>query len=127
MYELECDASFSAAHFLRGYEGKCERLHGHNYRVQVTVVGPSLDQIGLLLDFKELKRYLGNALEPLDHANLNELDCFRQVNPTAENIAAYLFAELDARISAGAGCRVRVTRVRVWEAEGRSASYLGGA
>lgn len=123
MFELDVDAGFSAAHCLRGYQGKCERLHGHNYRVRLTVAGPDLDDIGLLVDFKELKRRLNAAVEPLDHAYLNELEPFREKNPSAENIAAYLFAVLDHDLSRPAPRPVQVTRVRVWEADGRSASY----
>jgi 6-pyruvoyltetrahydropterin/6-carboxytetrahydropterin synthase len=123
MFELEVDASFSAAHFLLGYEGKCENLHGHNYKVRLTVAGPSLNHIGLLFDFKELKRSMGTVLERFDHCNLNELEMFREVNPSAENIAAYLFHEFDAMLSYSTGHPIAVTHVRVWEAEGRSASY----
>jgi 6-pyruvoyltetrahydropterin/6-carboxytetrahydropterin synthase len=127
MFELEADASFSAAHFLRGYQGKCENLHGHNYKVRLTVAGPSLNHIGLLVDFKELKRSMGVVLERLDHCNLNDLEMFREVNPSAENIAAYLFHEFDAVLLSFTGHPAGVTRVRVWEAEGRSASYTRGS
>jgi 6-pyruvoyltetrahydropterin/6-carboxytetrahydropterin synthase len=123
MFELEVDACFSAAHSLRGYQGKCENLHGHNYKVRLTVAGPSLDHIGLLVDFKELKRSMAKVLEQLDHCNLNDLEIFREVNPSAENIAAYLFHQFDAMLAQSTGQPARVTRVRVWEAEGRSASY----
>jgi 6-pyruvoyltetrahydropterin/6-carboxytetrahydropterin synthase len=125
MFELEVDANFSAAHFLRGYQGKCENLHGHNYKVRLTVAGPSLNHIGLLVDFKELKRSMGTVLERLDHCNLNDLEMFRDANPSAENIAAYLFHEFDAMLGYSTDHpAATVTRVRVWEAEGRSASYI---
>jgi len=123
MFELEVDANFSAAHFLRGYQGKCENLHGHNYKVRLTVAGPSLNHIGLLVDFKELKRSMCAVLERLDHCNLNDLEIFREINPSAENIAAYLFHQFDDMLSHSTVHTAEVTCVRVWEAEGRSASF----
>jgi 6-pyruvoyltetrahydropterin/6-carboxytetrahydropterin synthase len=82
MYQVSVEETFSSAHALRGYKGKCENLHGHNYRVQITLGGPRLDTIGLLVDFTELKRILRGIIAGLDHQFLNDLDAFRTVNPS---------------------------------------------
>ncbi len=94
MFRAKVLGSFSAAHRLREYRGDCERLHGHNYRVEVSVESADLDATGLVMDFRELKDLLRAALERLDHHYLNELDTFSVLNPSAENIARYLFDTL---------------------------------
>jgi len=93
MYETRVEAEFAAAHFLADYHGKCERLHGHNYRVFAHARGESLDEGGMLIDFGVLKGALRDVCGKLDHSNLNDLDCFRD-NPSAERIAEYIFGEL---------------------------------
>ncbi|MCR5621984.1 MAG: 6-carboxytetrahydropterin synthase QueD [Treponema sp.] len=90
MFEVRVEAAFSAAHFLQDYHGKCERLHGHNYKVFAHARGSTLDEGGMLLDFSELKKALRTVCEELDHRNLNDFDFFRQ-NPSAERIAMYIY------------------------------------
>src|SRR3989339_173248 len=91
MYELNVEDEFASAHYLRGYKGKCERVHGHNYRVMITVKAKKLNKIGLAVDFSEIKVELKKNMEILDHRLLDELPCFKKVNPSAENIAKYIF------------------------------------
>ena len=116
---------FSAAHFITYSGDVCERLHGHNYRVQVTLAGPELDSIGLLVDFTELKRVLRGIISGLDHQFLNDLDAFKTVNPSAENLAKYFYDETDRQLMnlpAGAG----ITEVTVWETDTSSAQFRPG-
>src|SRR5260370_22789222 len=89
MFQVRVEETFSAGHALRGYRGKCENVHGHNYRVRVTVEGPRLDSIGLLCDFTELKRVIREIIGRLDHQFVNDLEPFRTVNPSAEYPAKY--------------------------------------
>lgn len=120
MYYLDVETHFSAAHQLRHYKGKCENLHGHNWRVRLTVCGSALDRIGLLVDFGDLKRILGDAVERLDHANLNEVPPFDgEVNPTSENIARILAEDVAARLPE----HVRVEALSVWESDTCKATY----
>ncbi|HPD17317.1 MAG TPA: 6-carboxytetrahydropterin synthase QueD [Planctomycetota bacterium] len=112
-------AQFAAAHRLREYDGNCERLHGHNWRVDVTLRGHSLDRLGMLMDFREAKRLLHEVLEPLDHQCLNDVEPFRDMNPTTENIARTLFEALTERLPQG----IAVARVTAWESDGCGASY----
>jgi 6-pyruvoyltetrahydropterin/6-carboxytetrahydropterin synthase len=123
MYELKIEEHFASAHNLRGYEGACEALHGHNWKIEVIVRAQTLNAIGLAVDFKDLKRVAGEVLEALDHKYLNELEPFREVNPSSENIAAYIFREVDERLrDSGA----RVYKVTAWESEKACASYFEG-
>ena len=96
MYELTVLGEFEAAHFIDGYAGKCQRLHGHNWTVEARVCGRELDRLGMLIDFKLLKTELNRVLDELDHRYLNELDAFSTINPTAENLARYIFEQLAA-------------------------------
>ena len=98
MFELEVETEFAAAHALREYKGKCENLHGHNYRVLLSVAGDNLDQIGMLCDFKEIKRLLKRVLEPIDHQYLNDTEPFCKMNPTTENLAKYICTEIAPQI-----------------------------
>ena len=91
MYEVSVDETFAAAHNLRGYKGKCEDLHGHNYKVRVTLAGKEVDSVGLLYDFVHLKQVIQSVIRSLDHKYLNELSPFDVVNPSAENIARYIY------------------------------------
>src|SRR5207248_4368219 len=93
MFQVSVEESFSAGHALRGYKGKCENPHGHNYRVRVTLEGPQLDSIGLLYDFTHLKRILRELIGGMDHKFLNDQAPFDQLNPSAENIAKFLYDE----------------------------------
>ncbi|HAH63403.1 MAG TPA: 6-carboxytetrahydropterin synthase QueD [Treponema sp.] len=97
MYEVRVEAEFAAAHFLRDYDGKCENLHGHNYKVFAHVKGASLDGGGMLLDFSKLKNALRSVCKTLDHTNLNDMDVFDQ-NPSAERIAKYVYDALIAEM-----------------------------
>ena len=94
MYEISVGAAFEAAHFIAGYDGKCARLHGHNWTVEAVVVGSELDGLGMLVDFKILKAELNRVLAEFDHRFLNELEAFSQENPTAENLARKIFERL---------------------------------
>jgi len=121
MFEVTVEQTFAAGHALRNYKGKCENVHGHNYRVRVTIAGEQLDEIGLLVDFVDVKRLMGGAIEYLDHRFINDLPPFDQLNPSAENIAKYFYE----RVSEGmkTDVPVRITEVRVWETETSSAVY----
>ena len=96
MYEIEVRSAFEAAHFIKGYDGKCARLHGHNWEVVAVVRGEKLDKLGMLVDFKILKAELNKVLDAFDHRFLNELENFAEENPTAENIARKIFQRLAA-------------------------------
>ena len=94
LFELTVKAEFEAAHHINGYQGKCQRLHGHNWSVEAVVEGYALDKLGMLIDFKVLKAELNAVLDELDHRYLNELPIFSTKNPTAENLAKYVFEQL---------------------------------
>ena len=97
MFELTVKAEFEAAHQINGYNGKCQRLHGHNWSVEAIVEGYALDELGMLIDFKVLKAELNKVLDELDHRYLNELSIFSEgTNPTAENLARYIFERLSS-------------------------------
>jgi 6-pyruvoyltetrahydropterin/6-carboxytetrahydropterin synthase len=121
MYELKIEESFAAAHSLRGYQGACEALHGHNWKIEVVVRADRLDDIGLAIDFHELKSVTREALGELDHVCLNDIAPFRDVNPSSENIAKHLFQLIAARIEREG---LWVHRVTAWESEKACASYL---
>ncbi|HXN24432.1 MAG TPA: 6-carboxytetrahydropterin synthase QueD [Candidatus Dormibacteraeota bacterium] len=122
MFQVSVDEGFSAGHALRGYRGKCENTHGHNYKVRVTLEGAEVDSIGLLCDFLHLKRIIRDIIQALDHQFLNDLPAFQQVNPSAENVAKYFYDEAAKEIAAlPAGARI--TAVTVWETDATSATY----
>jgi len=121
MYELTVAREFSAAHQMRGYPGACARLHGHNYRVEVTVAGEELDERGMLMDFAELKALCDRMIAELDHQNLNELLAFAEQNPSSENLAHYLHERIGKELSG----RVRLKAVRVYESSGSWVTYRG--
>jgi 6-pyruvoyltetrahydropterin/6-carboxytetrahydropterin synthase len=120
MFEVSVRGEFSAAHRLREYEGRCEQLHGHNWRVEVVVAAEELDHRGIAIDFKVLKGLLARALDRLDHGYLNELPPFDRMNPTCEQIARYLYRQIEAALPSSA---VRMERVRVWESARASCCY----
>ncbi|TNF55441.1 6-carboxytetrahydropterin synthase QueD [bacterium] len=120
MYELMVETSFSAAHQLRGYKGKCENLHGHNWRVQVVLQSEKLNDIGLAMDFHDLKKMTNEFVSTLDHSVLNEVFPFTEINPSSEHIAKWLFDSLEKRIG---GDSMHVASVTVWESETASATY----
>jgi len=120
MFELCVKTHFSAAHRLRGYAGSCEAQHGHNWDVEVSVRGETLDDIGLLVDFREVKRAVKTVLDELDHTDLNCLPSFIEENPSSENIARYLYE----RVGLGLNCeRYMVSRISVYETPTSQASY----
>ena len=121
MFEVTIEETFAAGHALRNYKGKCENVHGHNYRVRVTMQGEQLDAAGLLVDFVDIKRLMGGAIEYLDHRFINDLPPFDEINPSAENIAKYFYD----RLSAGwkNEVPVRIAEIRVWETDTSSAVY----
>ncbi len=121
MFELDIRREFSAAHQLKGYNGNCSNLHGHNWTVQVFIRSEKLDEVGIALDFKVLKKELDVILSGLDHKFLNEHDEFRDKNPTSEHIAMYLYRALSAKINAGS---VKVSKVRVCESDSSGATYF---
>jgi 6-pyruvoyltetrahydropterin/6-carboxytetrahydropterin synthase len=120
MYELKVITQFSAAHRLENFYGKCEALHGHNWKVEVFLVGEGLDQAGLLMDFGVVKARTKEVLEEIDHKYLNEVAAFKQQNPSSENLARYLYERLGAALNRQG---VAVRRVNVWESDTSCASY----
>ena len=121
MFELDIRREFSAAHQLKGYHGDCSNLHGHNWTVEVFIHSGQLDEIGIAMDFKVLKKELDAILEGLDHKFLNEHDAFRTKNPTSENLAMYIYKTLSAKINTE---NVSVSKVRVCESANSGAAYF---
>ena len=119
MYELRVESSFAAAHSLRGYGGNCERLHGHNWKVEVRLAADRLNPVGLAVDFRQVKELLKGVLATLDHEHLNDLEPFRKENPSTERLAQYIFEGLAATLPAG----VRLTEVTAWESPDCAATY----
>ena len=124
MFEVSVEEGFSAGHALRGYRGKCENPHGHNYKVRITLAGEELDSIGLLWDFKDLKAAMNTVIDRLDHQYLNDVEPFKVQNPSAENLAKYFYQETAARLKASTQGRVAVKDVRVWETDTTTATYF---
>ncbi len=120
MFELKIVANFSAAHQLREFQGACEQLHGHNWKLEVYVTGEDLNKIGVVLDFKILKGYVKEILDTLDHKFLNELSTFQDHNPSSENIARYVAQELAQRLE---DPKIKISRVTAWESENACATY----
>jgi 6-pyruvoyltetrahydropterin/6-carboxytetrahydropterin synthase len=121
MYELAVEQHFDAAHFLRGYKGKCEALHGHRFQVVVKIKSAALDDIGIVYDFSDLKRHLKDILARFDHTCLNEVPPFDRINPSSENIAATVYDELEPRLREAP---VSVSSVEVWESPEAHVSYI---
>ena len=119
MYTLTVHTTFSAAHNLRHYRGRCERLHGHNYRLEVAVGGAELNELGMLMDFSALSDLVERVVEGLDHQYLNQVPPFDTINPTAENIARHVAGELGSRLPDGAAVRW----VACWESDNCAARY----
>lgn len=120
MYEIKIITSFSAAHRLENFYGKCESLHGHNWKVEVFLAGDKLDEVGLLQDFGVVKARTRELLEEVDHKYLNELPAFSHQNPSSENLARHLYERLGAVLNRDG---VKVSRVSVWESDSSCASY----
>lgn len=120
MFELTVETTFSAAHQLKGYMGKCERLHGHNWKVQVHVIAERLNEIDIAIDFQELKRLTNEVVSTLDHNILNEIFPFTEKNPSSENIAKWIYDSLRKKINDE---NIHLSAVTVWESETSSATY----
>jgi 6-pyruvoyltetrahydropterin/6-carboxytetrahydropterin synthase len=121
MFEVTIIKSFSAAHLLSEIGGKCEELHGHNFKVEITVAAKKLNSNGLLVDFRFLKKILSEILEEVDHKHLNSLISFAGINPSAENIAKYIFEKMDLKVKTAG---VNMVRVKIWESENAAVTYF---
>ena len=120
MYEVSVEYTFAAGHALRNYKGKCENVHGHNYKVRVTIGGKELNSTGLLVDFVDVRDAIKALVDRLDHRFLNDLPPFDRINPSAENIAKYFCEDLEPQVH---GQGLRVEAVTVWETDITSATY----
>ncbi|MDR1166287.1 MAG: 6-carboxytetrahydropterin synthase QueD [Deltaproteobacteria bacterium] len=125
MYELKVTNHFAAAHNLREFYGKCENLHGHNWFVEAVVRADDVNGIGLVMDFGILKKHLNEVLDLIDHKYLNELDYFKERNPSSENIAYFIFANLAPKVAESSEGRVRLHSVSAWESDNAAATYIG--
>lgn len=125
MFEVTIEETFAAGHALRNYHGKCENVHGHNYRCQVSIQGEKLDEIGLLVDFVELKKVVHSVLDRMDHQWLNEFPPFDVLNPSAENMAKFIYDEVSSGLKLKDA--IRVQSVKLWETDTASATYRPGA
>ena len=123
VYEISKDFLFSAAHQIRLHPGKCERLHGHNWRVRLHARASRLNHLSMVVDFADLQRLVADIGARFDHRNVNEVPPFDELNTTAENIARFFFDEANRRLAEIEGDRVRVSKVEVWENEGSLAVY----
>jgi 6-pyruvoyltetrahydropterin/6-carboxytetrahydropterin synthase len=121
MYEVSVQHHFDAAHYLRGYQGKCERVHGHRFQVAVNVRAEEIDNIGLAYDFAKLKRHLEEVLNRFDHILLNEIPPFDKLNPSSENIATTIYQEFQTRLAQEA---VSILSIQVCESPGCCVTYL---
>ena len=120
MYEINIITTIAAAHRLRGYKGKCEEIHGHNWKVEVYVQADKLDNLGMVMDFKILKKKTEQFLRVYDHKFLNEVAPFDKINPTSENLAKSVYEELSKKIN-NKNCKV--SSVKVWESDDAAATY----
>ena len=118
MFELSIKGDIASAHFLRGYEGKCKDLHGHTWKIEVVIKSEQLDKIGMVADFAVVKKQLKDFLTVIDHVCLNDLEYFKEVNPTTENIAKYIYRNFGQVIEP-----LTVNRVQVWESDLASVTY----
>lgn len=123
-FTLKTILDFAAAHSLRDYPGDCAKLHGHNWKVEVQVTGSKLNEIGMLIDFKEIKKHAKQAVKELDHSYLNDHPHFQRVNPTAENIAQYLYLEIAKRIEDDS---VQMHSITIWENDRNCVIYSENA
>jgi 6-pyruvoyltetrahydropterin/6-carboxytetrahydropterin synthase len=122
MFEVFVDETFSAGHALRGYRGKCENVHGHNYRVRITIAGAKLDSVGLLMDFSQVKKAIQGVLQTLDHRFLNDMAPFDLINPSAENIARHIYQET-ARLLPPNPAGAAIASITVWETDTTAATF----
>jgi 6-pyruvoyltetrahydropterin/6-carboxytetrahydropterin synthase len=122
MFEVSVEQTFAAGHALRDYKGKCENVHGHNFKVQVVIEGERLDKTGMLVDFIDVKDKMREVIARLDHQFLNEVPPFDVKNPSAENIAEYFCVEMTGGLE-DTPVPVRIREVKVWETDIQSATY----
>jgi 6-pyruvoyltetrahydropterin/6-carboxytetrahydropterin synthase len=122
MFEVAVEQSFASAHALRNYKGRCENVHGHNWKVRVVIEGEKLDATGMLVDFLDVKSFMGEILDRIDHQFLNEIPPFDSINPSAENIAEYFYQQMSGRL-AETPVPVHIREVKIWETEIQSATY----
>jgi 6-pyruvoyltetrahydropterin/6-carboxytetrahydropterin synthase len=120
MYTLTTMVEFSSAHTLVGHSGPCKKMHGHNWKVEVEITGEKLDKIGMVVDFKEISKATNLVVDELDHEFLNNLEPFSEDNPTAENIARYIFTKLSEEFS---NKNVKVNSIKLWETDKSAVSY----
>lgn len=120
MYRVSIERHFDAAHYLRDYQGKCENLHGHRYKIIASVVSPELDDVGLAFDFTVLKKNVDEILDRFDHTCLNDIEPFDTVNPSSENIAASIYRELSPKLS---GYTAIIESIEVWESPDSWVTY----
>ncbi len=120
MYHLKIISNFAAAHNLLNYQGDCENLHGHNWKIEVSVATRDLDSAGLGIDFKILKRHTNAILDRLDHKYLNKIDFFIELSPSSENISRYIFESLEAELKVPG---IKIEAVTVWESDNACATY----
>ena len=123
MYTISVEQHFDAAHYLRGYQGKCEALHGHRFRVLASIEAEQLDDTGMAFDFTLLKQYLGEIIDRLDHTCLNDIAPFDEINPSSENIATTIYQELNPKLD---GAPVSLSCIEVWESPQSRAAYRPG-
>jgi len=122
MYEVTIIQSFSSAHKLADIGGQCEELHGHNFKVEVTLGAPVLNADGILIDFRMVKKWLKDILDRMDHQHLNELPFFQGLNPSSENIALHIYTSMRQLVDAQ---NVKISSVKVWESEDSAVTYTG--
>ena len=121
MYEVSVQQHFDAAHYLRGYQGKCERLHGHRFQVVANIKAEQIDEVGLAYDFVQLRQQLGEIVGRFDHTCLNEVPPFDKINPSSENIASTIYGELQALLQ---GTKASISSIQVWESPHCCVTYL---
>ena len=119
-YTLKILTEFASAHTLRDYPGACSRMHGHNWKVELEVVAQSLNETGMVVDFKQMKSAANEVCDQLDHRYLNEIEPFTEINPTAENIAAWLYGEISKKLN---NDQVKVSSLTIWETDRACVKY----
>lgn len=123
MYEIKAFSHFDAAHYLRGYNGKCANIHGHRWKVEIMLKGSELDELGILIDFMDVKNMLKEVLDIFDHKMINDIVPFDKLNPTAENLSKFIFDSMCERLKEQIGTHINISKVTVWESEAASAAY----
>ena len=124
MFEVTVEETFAAGHALRNYHGKCENVHGHNYKIRAKLEGEQLDEAGLLVDFNDVKRVLNEIIDRVDHKFLNDVAPFDTLNPSAENMARWFYEEMEKSLAAApAKTDARLAEVRIWETDTSIAAY----